>query len=85
MIVLVCRIVPGIEENTIVSSSWDKTAKLWDLVSCKVLSTYSGHEAAVWSALQMPDGVVVTGSADKKIKIWIKNGSCLRTLSGKSL
>lgn len=82
MLVLVCKIVAGIEENTILSASWDKTAKLWDLVTCKVISTFSGHEAAVWSVIQLPDGVIATASADKKIKIWIKNGSCIRTLSG---
>ncbi|KAK6640097.1 hypothetical protein RUM43_008374 [Polyplax serrata] len=78
----VCKIVGGIQEDTILSSSWDQTAKLWDLVSCKVIAIFSGHEAAVWSAIQLPCGTVVTGAADRKIKIWMKNGTCRNTLNG---
>lgn len=80
-----CKIVGGIQEDTILSSSWDQTAKLWDLVSCKVIAIFSGHEAAVWSAIQLPCGTVVTGAADRKIKIWMKNGTCRNTLNGNSL
>ena len=42
----------------------------------------SGHESAVWAVAIMPDlGVMLTGSADKTIKVW-KAGKCENTLRG---
>ena len=43
----------------------------------------SGHEAAVWAVAIMPEGgFMLTGSADKLIKLW-KAGKCERTFGGK--
>ena len=44
---------------------------------------FSGHEAAVWAVAIMPEGgFMLTGSADKLIKLW-KAGKCERTFEGK--
>ena len=43
-----------------------------------------GHESAVWAVAIMPEqGVMLTGSADKTIKVW-KAGKCERTIKGSS-
>ncbi|KAL0277899.1 UNVERIFIED_CONTAM: hypothetical protein PYX00_005018 [Menopon gallinae] len=79
---LVCKIAAGHTENTIFSASWDKTAKMWDLKKLEVVATFRGHGAAVWSVIQLSNGAVVTASADKNVKVWGMNGSCLTTLTG---
>jgi len=74
---------PGLEPNTFLSSSWDSTARLWDWSKKSTELTYTGHEASVWSVLQLSPDVVVTASADKTIKVWSrKTGHCQSTLTG---
>ncbi|PSN46406.1 Phospholipase A-2-activating protein [Blattella germanica] len=61
----------------------NNTACLWKLDgSLAPLATLSGHEAAVWCVVQLRGGDIVTGSADKSIKIWKKDGSFKTTLTG---
>lgn len=77
-----CKIVNGVNDGIIISSSWDKTCKLWNIEFGKVLVTYTGHEAAVWSVVQLKCGLIVSVSADKQVKIWEQNGRCISTLLG---
>ncbi|CAH1775959.1 unnamed protein product [Owenia fusiformis] len=66
--------------GTILSGSWDKTAKVW--LNQKCVMTLTGHELAVWAVAVMPEqGVMLTGSADKTIKMW-KAGRCEKTYKG---
>jgi len=66
--------------GTILSGSWDKTAKAW--CNRKVTMTLSGHSFAVWAVAILPEvGIMVTASADKLIKLW-KAGVNTHTLSG---
>jgi WD40 repeat protein len=70
--------------KSILTASYDKTAKLWDL-SGKCLVTLSGHTSWVISAVFSPDGkYMLTGSVDKTAKLWDLSGKCLITLSGHS-
>lgn len=71
-----CKINPGIIQNTILTSSWDATAKLWSITMHNdhtyqpvLLTIFKGHSAAVWSAIQLPSKQIVTCSADKTIFI----------------
>ncbi|KAL4236565.1 hypothetical protein ACF0H5_004950 [Mactra antiquata] len=75
----VCSLAAG-KFGTLLSGSWDKTAKVW--LSQKCVLTLEGHEAAVWAVAIMPEqGVMLTGSADKTIKVW-KAGKCEKTIRG---
>jgi Anaphase-promoting complex subunit 4 WD40 domain len=42
--------------KTVASSSGNKTVKLWDALSGKLLSTLEGHTEGVWSVAWSPDG-----------------------------
>jgi WD40 repeat protein len=55
------------------SASWDRTFKIWRISDFKCLeSVKNAHEDAINAIVVSSDGVVYTGSADKKIKIWKK-------------
>ncbi|KAK7576747.1 hypothetical protein V9T40_013033 [Parthenolecanium corni] len=80
----VCRLVNGLALNTILSASWDKSVKVWSLspTGSQCLLTIRGHQQAVWAVLHTTSDFIVTGSADKIIKVHKNDGSLIRTLTG---
>ena len=55
----------------ILSSSWDRTLKTWDLNSTGVMKTLDGHTDKVLSAALTSDAkYAVSGSADKTLR-WV--------------
>lgn len=81
----VCSIAAGVESGSLISGSWDKTARIWsiDQSGNTKFVELKGHEAAVWAVGSMPDSKkFVTGSADKNIFYWNAKGEKLRILKG---
>ncbi|KAL1449471.1 hypothetical protein WDU94_001975, partial [Cyamophila willieti] len=78
----VCCVSPGAKENSLLSGSWDTTAKLWCLESQQSNLTIRSHEMAVWGVVQLTNGIIVTGCADKTIKLHSEEGAFLKTLTG---
>ena len=68
----------------LVSGSWDKTARVWDLDTGACVAELAGHTQAVWAVLPLPGGRLLTGSADRSIRLWDDGGKCLGQLSGHS-
>jgi WD40 repeat protein/serine/threonine protein kinase len=68
----------------IVSGSYDKTLRVWDLGTGRCLNTLQGHTESVDSVAVSPDGrQIVSGSNDKTLRVWaLETGSCLNTLQG---
>ncbi len=68
----------------IVTGSWDNSAKVWDVLTGKLLLTLSGHRDPIASASFSGDGKrIVTGSMDKTAKVWdVRTGKELLTLTG---
>ena len=60
----------------VVTASWDKTARVWDLSGpAPVATVLSGHTEQVTSAAFSPDGKrVVTASADMTARVWDLSG-----------
>lgn len=53
----------------LVSSSWDKTLKSWDLETTGVLKTFDGHTDQVLSVALTQDGqYAVSGAADLTVR-----------------
>ncbi|MGE5342343.1 MAG: eIF2A-related protein [Candidatus Omnitrophota bacterium] len=66
----------------ILTTSSDKTAKLWDLKG-HLLTDFRGHKKTVMSAVFSPDGKqVLTASLDGTAKLWDLNGHLLADLKG---
>jgi WD40 repeat protein len=69
------------EESQILSSSFDRTVKLWSSQNSTCERTFIGHTDAVLSCDFSPDGrYVASGSMDNTIKIWdLSTGECVST------
>jgi WD40 repeat protein len=61
--------------NKVVTGSWDRTARLWDLKAKDPAAdpvVLRGHENEVWMVGISPDNRwVVTASADKTARLWL--------------
>lgn len=68
----------------VITASWDKTARVWDAGSGKLLVTLQGHTSGVRSAQFSPDGQwVVSASSDRTARVWdALSGKLLVTLQG---
>ena len=68
--------------ETIVTASWDGTAKVWNLKG-ELLATLRGHKKLVNSAVFSPHGeTIVTASSAGTAKVWNLEGELLATLTG---
>ena len=69
--------------KTIVTASWDGSARLWDTIANTVL-VLRGHQHFVFTARFSPDGrTVVTASEDQTARLWdVTTGKEIATLRG---
>ena len=65
------RIKFGPYGRSLVTTSGDGTAKIWDMHTFECTSSLEGHGDHVFDAAWSPDGsFVVTASHDKKWRLW---------------
>ncbi|KAF7724947.1 hypothetical protein EC973_000528 [Apophysomyces ossiformis] len=68
--------------NVLMTGSYDKTIRVWNMETGEVIRTMTGHTRCV-RALQFDDAKLVTGAMDNTLKIWNwHTGQCIRTLEG---
>ena len=70
----------------LVSGSRDKSIRMWDVRTRRLLSTLSGHQNYV-NALEVVGELLASGSADGTIKLWqlqIGKSECVRTIESHS-
>jgi hypothetical protein len=74
------------EGRRVVSGSFDKTVRVWDIESGICLRILDEHTSEVACVSVTPDGrLVVSASWDKTVRVWnIETGSCLWVLEGHS-
>ncbi|MGK3963275.1 TIR domain-containing protein [Sorangium sp. So ce118] len=79
-----CALSP--DGQRIVSASSDRTLKVWDLATGRLLSNLEGHSAWVTACALSPDGQrIVSASSDRTLKVWdLATGRLLSTLEGHS-
>ena len=57
--------------QTLVSGSWDKTIKIWNLTTSQLMRTLEEHKSPLTCVTLSPDGLsLVSSSWDKTVKIW---------------
>ncbi|KAH6763273.1 Transducin/WD40 repeat-like superfamily protein [Perilla frutescens var. hirtella] len=58
-------------ENFVASISWDRSIKIWHGVNFHCLQSINkAHDDAINAVVISNDGLIYTGSADRKIKVW---------------
>ncbi|BAT73465.1 hypothetical protein LR48_Vigan01g034200 [Vigna angularis] len=62
----------AVTNSAIYSVSWDRTLKIWRLSDFRCLESVNAHEDAVNAVAVSFDGIVYTGSADKRIRVWAR-------------
>lgn len=68
--------------NFIITGSWDRTARLWDLQG-NILQVFRGHTSPVYGVAIAPDGhLMLTGSGDITARLWDLQGNCLQVFRG---
>ncbi|KAE8443771.1 hypothetical protein EG329_001365 [Mollisiaceae sp. DMI_Dod_QoI] len=77
-------LVPSTAPKLLLSSSADKTVRLWSLESWTCLAVYKGHEGPVWNVRWGPHGHYFASCGwDKTVRVWSQDHiSYLRMMVG---
>lgn len=59
-----------LRDDTLASSSFDKTIKIWDLTPYNCKDTLTGYNDKVRCLIELKDGRLASGSEDKIIRLW---------------
>ncbi|KAB8236062.1 WD repeat PLAP family protein [Aspergillus alliaceus] len=76
----ICALDVSPEGGWVVSGSWDSTAKLWRVGKWECDATFEGHQGSVWAVLAYDKDTIITGCADKAIRIFNTSGTLLKTI-----
>ncbi|MEL6880251.1 MAG: NB-ARC domain-containing protein [Cyanobacteria bacterium J06607_10] len=70
----------------LVSSSFDKTVRLWDVQTGTCLRVFTGHTQWIWGLALSPDSDLIASCGDDcTIRLWdIATGQCVRVLTDHS-
>jgi phospholipase A-2-activating protein len=76
----VCALDVSQDGKYIVSGSWDTEARLWEVGKWGDSTLLDGHTASVWAVLAYDSNTVITGCADKQIRIFQTSGKAVHSI-----
>ncbi|KAF2135029.1 phospholipase A-2-activating protein [Dothidotthia symphoricarpi CBS 119687] len=76
----VCTLDVSQDGRHIVSGSWDREARIWEVGKWGSSTVLQGHDAAVWAVLAYDNNTIITGCADKQIRFFGPSGKLLRSI-----
>lgn len=62
--------VQWMNEQSLLTSSWDHTLKIWDLAMEGVKSEISGNKSFFDISYSQLNGLIITASADKNLRLY---------------
>ncbi|MDY6783241.1 MAG: NB-ARC domain-containing protein [Cyanobacteriota bacterium] len=70
---------------TLISGSFDRTIRLWNLATGECEKVLSGHANFIYSLAVNGEGTLLaSSSADQTVRLWsLARGTCIRTLQGR--
>ena len=77
----VCALDVSQDGKYIVSGGWDAEARLWQVGKWGDSLVLKGHSASVWAVLAYDANTIITGCADKQIRIFQVSGSQVRSIA----
>ncbi|KAF2464240.1 PFU-domain-containing protein [Lindgomyces ingoldianus] len=66
----VCALDATADGRLIISGSWDGDARVWEVGKWDAVTVLEGHTASVWAVLALDHRTIITGCADKKIRVF---------------
>ncbi|KAG8623992.1 hypothetical protein KVT40_008968 [Elsinoe batatas] len=78
----VCTLDAASDGLHLVSGGWDTQARVWDIERGETVAELKGHEASVWAVLVYDDQHIITGCADRHIRIFAPQGKLLCDIGG---
>ena len=78
----VCSLDVSAEGKFIVSGSWDGTARVWSLGKWECEAVLEGHAGSVWTVLAYDKKMIITGCADRVIRIFDSSGKIYKEIRG---
>jgi guanine nucleotide-binding protein subunit beta-2-like 1 protein len=68
-------------QEFVLSSSWDRSLRLWNLKTGETVAKFLGHTKDVLSVAFSPDNrQIVSGGRDNALKMWNVKGECMFTM-----
>ncbi|TKX24956.1 ubiquitin homeostasis protein lub1 [Elsinoe australis] len=76
----VCTLDAASDGKHLVSGGWDAQARIWDIARGETMVELKGHEASVWAVMVYDDSHIITGCADKHIRVFAPQGKLLHNI-----
>jgi len=76
------KVITALNKTILASGSCDNTIILWDILLFKQINNLTGHTGCINALISIPYGhsnLLISGSSDSKIKVWLSNGTELKS------